>query len=234
MSFRDIIPAQALALEYTLAFARTNPMPLHLAGHSKGGNLAVYAAAKSGELIQRRIVGVHNNDGPGFREAMMADPGYQAMVPRIYTYVPQSSVIGMMLAHEEPFQVVKSRQIGGLMQHDPYSWEIMGGDFIRMEQTTAESRIIDRTLKQWLLGMSNEERSAFVDTVFELLYAGGTDDAKELLKPKNLRKILRHFRADEEAKRLISRELGNMLQALWRTQFPAGTVPVPTEYSDQE
>lgn len=219
MSFQDAVPAQLAALEYLHDFADASTQPLHLCGHSKGGNLAAYAAAKAEPVIQRRIVGVHNNDGPGFREAMMEDPGYQAILPRLYTYVPQSSVFGMMLEHEEPFQVVKSKQVGGLLQHDPYSWEVMGGDFIRMEETTDNARLLDTTLKAWMSEMTVEERNTLVDAVFDLLGSGGAEDARELMKPQALKTVLRNLKGDEGKRKLLSGEFGRFALTALRNQL---------------
>ena len=131
MSFQPQVPAQEKALWYLEAFARVHAGPIRLAGHSKGGNLAVYAAAKAQPELQERILSVHNHDGPGFHSAMLRDPGYQAILPRVRTFVPQSSVVGMLLEHEEPYTVVKSRQLS-LLQHEPFSWEVLGGGFITM------------------------------------------------------------------------------------------------------
>ena len=117
MSFRQTVPAQLLAQQYVRDVAAEYPVPIRLAGHSKGGNLAVFAAARVGPILQKQILEVYNQDGPGFTDYMMGDPGYLAMVPRIRTYIPQSSVIGMLLEHEEPYTVVKSRSVS-LLQHD--------------------------------------------------------------------------------------------------------------------
>ena len=111
MSFQPQVPAQEKALWYLEAFARVHRGPIRLAGHSKGGNLAVYAAAKAQPELQERILSVHNHDGPGFHSSMLRDPGYRAILPRVRTFVPQSSVVGMLLEHEEPYTVVKSRQL---------------------------------------------------------------------------------------------------------------------------
>jgi hypothetical protein len=67
----------------------------------------------------------------------------------------------MLLEHEEPYTIIKSSQIG-IMQHDPYSWQILGPNFLRVEELTADSRFLDRTFKSWLSQMTNEERSAFL------------------------------------------------------------------------
>lgn len=193
MSFQDIVPAQQAALEYLEQFAAVFSGSLVLAGHSKGGNLAVFAASQCSPNVRRRILGVYNNDGPGFTDYVLDSAGYQELLPRIHTFVPQSSVIGMLLEHKEAYSIVKSRQIG-IFQHDPYSWEIMGGDFIHLDEVTASSQITNRAIKAWLGGMTCEERSTFVDVVFNLLAAGDASFTGEIMQPHNLYASLRAFK----------------------------------------
>ena len=209
MTFQSSIPAQRLAMEYVQEFAAAHPIPIWMGGHSKGGNLAVYAAAKCGELLQKRIVEVHNQDGPGFSEAMMDDPGYRAILPKLRSYVPQSSVIGMLLEHEEPYTIIKSSQIG-IMQHDPYSWMVMGANFLHVEELTADSRFLDRTFKNWLSKMSNDERSAFFDTVFDLLESTGAERTGEIIRPQNVRAYLKTLKTNEYMRSVLASELASL------------------------
>jgi len=58
MTFQQTIPAQRLAVRYTLAVAQEYVAPMRLGGHSKGGNLAVFAAARSSPMVQQRILQV--------------------------------------------------------------------------------------------------------------------------------------------------------------------------------
>lgn len=213
MTFYESIPAQREALRYLEDFAGTYDMPIRLTGHSKGGNLSVYAASNCSEDIRARIVEVYNHDGPGFTEHMMGTAGYLAMVPKIRTYIPQSSVVGMLLEHEEPYSVIRSRQIGPI-QHDPYSWEVMGGDFIHMEDVTEESRFLDRTLKTWMAGMSKEERSELVDTVYELLTSGGASNTDELVHPRNVKTVVKQLAGDEKKRQILFEELESLVHTI--------------------
>lgn len=217
MSFQDSIPAQREALAYTREFAAVWPVIMHLGGHSKGGNIAVYAAAKAEPEIRQRILSVYNHDGPGFTDALMGDPGYLAMVPKIKTYIPQSSVIGMLLEHEEPYTVVKS-SLSGILQHDIYSWAVMGGDFIHVEEVTKESRFIDNTVKRWVADMSKEERSILVDKVFGLLGAGGKDQLLDLLHPMSIAASVRQLATDEGLRDLLANTLRELQQAASETR----------------
>lgn len=212
MSFQESVPAQRLAKEYTALFAFASGVPIRLGGHSKGGNLAIYAAAKSDASTQDKIIEVFNHDGPGFTEPMASDPGYLAMVPKIHTFLPQSSVFGMLLERQEPVTIIRSSQVG-LLQHDPYSWEIMGTDFIEVEALTPDSRFLDRTFTTWLAGMNREERSAFFDTIFDLLMVGGTSRTRDILRPQNLRAYFRTLQGDASVRRTIVSELINLVES---------------------
>ena len=217
MTFLESVPAQRLAHRYVEEFTAASKSPIHLGGHSKGGNLAVYAAAKCGWLTQKRIVTVYNHDGPGFSEAMMTDPGYRNIVPRIRTYVPQSSVFGMLLEHEEPYIVIKSKQVG-LLQHHPYSWEIMGGSFIPCEDLSSDSRFLDRTLRSWLASMTVEERNAFFDNVFDLLMVEKNSKPRDIVRPHNLITYIKTLQSDENKRQTIARELAKLVRSAHQAQ----------------
>ena len=199
MAFQDSIPAQREALKYLEEFALSSLQPIRLAGHSKGGNLAVYAAAKADPFIQQRIAEIYNLDGPGFSESMMTDPGYLAVVPRIRSYVPESSIVGILLEHAEAHTVIKSKQIGP-MQHDPYTWEVLRNDFIHMEEMSEGSKFMDQATKAWLASMTPQERNTLVDGVYEILTTGGAVKTEDLIHPKQIGIYVKRM-ATDDAKR---------------------------------
>lgn len=207
MSFSASVPAQAEAVRYLEQIAGQTAGPLYLGGHSKGGNLAVYAALMCPAALRRRIPAVFNNDGPGFSGDLLSGAAYREMQTRIHTFVPQSSVVGMLLEHEEDYVVVRSAQTG-LMQHDLYSWEVLGPDFIRLKNVTKGSRFVDSTLKAWVAGMDMAQREAFIDAVFSVLEASGAPSFSELREswPQSADRMLRALRAMEagEKKQLLA------------------------------
>ena len=217
MTFQQTIPAQRLALQYTREAAMELSGTLYLGGHSKGGNLAVFAAARSSPMIRQRIAQVYNHDGPGFTQYLMGDPGYLAMVPRIRTFVPQSSVIGMLLEHEEPYTVIRSKTLG-LLQHDLYSWEVAGKFFIPVQEITDSSQFIDATIKTWFADMTNQERNQLVDVMFTLLGTGGVDNAMDIFHPRNIKNYLRTLSTDANMRRILSTEFQGLLEAARRTR----------------
>jgi len=177
MSYQTPVPAQRSAAEYLSDALRRWGGPLRLGGHSKGGNLAVYAAAAC--RTPDRLLAVYNNDGPGFCAGAVDEAGYEAVRGRIHTFVPQSSVVGMLLDHEEDYTVVRSDQ-SGLFQHSPFSWKILGPDFVEVERVTDASRFVSRTLKEWVASLTPERREQFVDLLFEVLGASGAQTTAEL------------------------------------------------------
>ena len=217
MTFQQTIPAQRLAQQYVRELAQEYGGSMYLGGHSKGGNLAVFAAARSSPMIQKRILGVFSNDGPGFTQYLMGDPGYLEMVPKIRTYIPQSSVIGMLLEHEEPYTVIRSKTVG-LLQHDPYSWEVLGPEFIPVQEITETSQFVDATIKTWFANMTNGERNQLVDVMFALLGSGGVDTVQELIHPRNIRTYIKTLTSDEHLRRVLSTEFSALIEAARKTR----------------
>ena len=204
MSFMSPIPAQTEAVKYLEGVALAHPeRRIYVGGHSKGGNLAVYAAVKCSEEINRRIVAVYSNDGPGFDRAFIESAEYRATRERIHTIVPQTSIVGMLLEHEDRYDVVQS-SYNGLLQHNAFSWDIIGGKFVRHETVTEESRRIDRTLKKWMNEMSVEKRKKTIDSLYEIL---ASTNAKTLtdLNTDKLKLLKAWNMMDAESKKFIKR-----------------------------
>jgi hypothetical protein len=179
MSFSDVVPAQLEAVSYLEKMAPQIRGPLCLGGHSKGGNLAIYAAAFCRKKIRRRIRAVYSNDAPGFNRRVLESSGFLEIKDRILSFVPQSSVVGMLLEYPEDYTVVKSSQTG-LMQHDIFSWEVKRDDVVRMQEVSQESVFMNRTLREWINGLDSERRRRFIDALYEILLSAGTDSLPKL------------------------------------------------------
>ena len=175
------VPAQKMAVTYTEAMAHQYPrIKLRLGGHSKGGNLAVYAAAFVGEDVQERILNVFNNDGPGHDLATLESAGYRRIEKKLQTFIPKSSIIGMLLEHGDDYRIVDS-DAHGLWQHNPYSWQLNGEDFVYLQHTTASSDRMNESIRQWLNHMDVEKRRRFTDTVYEVLSASEVRSVGQLI-----------------------------------------------------
>ncbi len=204
MSFLSPIPAQTEAARYVERAARAFPdRKIYIGGHSKGGNLAVFGAVKCPEDVNQRIVAVYNNDGPGFVRKFIESESYTATRARIHILVPQSSIVGMLLEHEDRYDVVES-SMTGLLQHNAFSWAVLGSSFVRHGAITAGSKKIDRTLKQWLNEMSVEERKKTVDSLYEILASTNAKTLTDLNADKL--KLLRAWNSlDSDSKKIVKR-----------------------------
>ncbi len=183
MSFMLTVPAQLQAVKYLEETARFFFGDFYVGGHSKGGNLAIYSSVRCDPLLKDRILTVFNHDGPGFSKGFIEGADYLSIRPKLRTIVPHSSVVGMLLEHEENYEVVKSSTTG-LLQHNGFSWEILGSKFIHLDTVTEESKLIDGALKGWLAEMPPEEREEFVDSLFETLSDANVKTLTELSAEK--------------------------------------------------
>ncbi|MFR2858233.1 DUF2974 domain-containing protein [Bifidobacterium scardovii] len=180
MAFQYPVPAQHAAAEYVNGVARLWRGPLVLLGHSKGGNLAVYAALNAPEKVAERITKVYSLDGPGFPSSVVNSPAYAAMMDRIEKIVPDSSIVGMIFETPEPCRVVRSDQQGP-MQHLAFSWQVNGDDFDYLPEVAHSSQLFNQSLNSWLESMSTEQRERTVDALFSILHASNTDSISGLM-----------------------------------------------------
>lgn len=206
MCFKSHIASQKDAVEYLNMVSKKYKRLIRIGGHSKGGNLAVYAAMFTNSKVKKRIINIYNNDGPGFDDEIIKTKEYKEILPKVHTYIPQSSVIGRLLNHEEKYTVVQSIQ-KGIMQHDLYSWQLEGKEFICLEKVTNGSEIFDKTLKEWLINITPEQRGIVIDTAFDILNTTEVEYFSELKKNwfLNIRLMLgRYKNLDDESKKVIS------------------------------
>ena len=172
MSLDGTVPAQRDAAEYLKWAASVYPGSLIVGGHSKGGNLAVFAASSVSPEIQERITAVYNNDGPGFDEAFLSSEAYLRIEPKLVTLLPQYSIVGTLLTQAKNCTIVKSGRTGAAA-HDGFNWEVLGTAFLRCERLSRSSRAFDETMEEMLQRMDQKEREEFIDTFFDLLTASG-------------------------------------------------------------
>lgn len=179
MSFISPVPSQHTAVEYVNNTVKTGEGKLRLGGHSKGGNLAIYAAVHCDGRVRRRILEVYNNDGPGFDRNMVESKEYKEMLPKIKTIVPYHSIVGMLLEHEESYMVVESSQTG-IMQHDIMSWQVMGREFVKKDAISKASGVLNKALSNWINSLDNLKREEFVEALFGIIQASGAKNLSDI------------------------------------------------------
>lgn len=213
MSFSSTIPSQKESAIYLNNVGRLITGRLRIGGHSKGGNLAVYAAMKCESSIQSRIIDIFSHDGPGFREEIFYSLQYQKIKEIIHHYIPQSALIGMMLEHHQKYVVVKSKRIG-IMQHDPFSWIIEDGDFQYQEDINNMAIIANKTLQLWLDSLNDQNRELFVDILYSVINATGAKTFSDLtvdMWGKALAVLSAIRNIDEETKHFVAQTVRELI-----------------------
>ena len=170
MSFMQNIPSQLEAVKYLNDIGSRYRGKFIIGGHSKGGNLAVYASMFCKNRIKKKIVEIINADGPGFDESIFNTENYLKILEKVNTYIPQSSIIGRLLEHDEDYEIIHSTQ-KGIMQHDIYSWQVCGTQLTRIPNLTKDSQFVDKVVRDWLKNTTPEQRKNFVNIVYDVLIA---------------------------------------------------------------
>lgn len=226
MAYMDHIPAQKSALSYLKKMMKCYPKArFWVAGHSKGGNLAIYAASFLPVCLQDRLDRIYSYDAPGFNKSLVSLEGYLACSSKMKGYIPQGSIIGMMLEGAIPLEVVYSTAKGGLAQHNTFTWQVEGRHFITLDQTTADSQQMDKTLKNWVQEVPKEELKDFLDTFFGLILDAGISSIDDFLKFENISKlkaIVHNARTLDPKKREmmvgLMRQLLDTRYQIWRKE----------------
>lgn len=228
MAFTFPIPAQKLAEDYLAQVAARHPGKLRLGGHSKGGNLAVWAAVHAQPMVRRRILRVDSHDGPGFTRDLTGTPAYQALAKRIRIFVPQSSLVGALLHQDRHCQVIRSHGSGTVGQHDPFSWEVEGTQYRLLPRRSAFGRKSAGTVHAWLAAMSPQEQEEFVEVLFHLLAAGHAKTLTDITSAlaDNALSMAKAYKAlDRTTRREIRSYLRRMLVALGAVNRPQPARP---------
>jgi len=158
-----------------------------------------------------RIDAIYSYDAPGLNQAIIETEGYQRTSPKIRRFVPQGSIVGMMLEVPEPTIIVKSRSFGGFAQHDAFTWMIEKDTFVTLDQTSPDSQQTDETLKQWVRETSADERKKFFDTFFGIFLDAGITSINDLRKLKNFSKIFQNAQDLDPTEREMLERLAKQL-----------------------
>lgn len=209
MSFLTAVPAQERATAYTVEMAAACPdCKLRIAGHSKGGNLAAWAAIHiPAQLQEQRLLDAYNNDGPGFSHDMVDSDAYRRVADKLHTYIPESSIVGVLLEHAEDYAVIDSSN-RSVMQHEPMSWSVLGPRFVHLGQRSQMGKLSDDVLRQWIGSMTPQEREQFSDALFDVLSLSGKARTLDDLRTGGLAggaALLKQYSgADEQDKKIIA------------------------------
>ncbi|MBQ9314134.1 MAG: DUF2974 domain-containing protein [Clostridia bacterium] len=206
MGFMDNVPCQIAGKKYLEKMATDYPeKKIRIGGHSKGGNVAIYAAITTSKKIQNRIIKVDNYDGPGFNHKIISKYGNNKILNKIETFIPQDSIIGRILEHKEKVTISLSNE-KLLLQHDIYSWQVLGNEMLKSERNTDMSENVSETFKEWIENSTEMQRQIMFDSLFELFYSTEVKTFGEMKKSlsTSLPKILSKYKElGEEDKKIM-------------------------------
>ena len=184
MSYHSRTKSQRLAADYLNRTAAAIDRPLRVGGHSKGGNLAVYAAAFCRPETQSRIRMAYSLDGPGFRDDLRGEASYRAIMPNCLSVIPDTSIIGRLLTNDCPRIVIES-SASGMVQHDGFSWQVGPTGFLPAE-LSRRGEYAEKTITAWVSRQDDETLRSMVESLFQVLEAPGADSFHGL-KSKKMR-----------------------------------------------
>lgn len=209
MAFMTPVPAQIDAASYLDNVKLRGVRRVFVGGHSKGGNLAVYAAAKCGKRVKKKLCAIYDFDGPGFKNDFFKTPDYADIADRTYTFVPEYSVVGMLLEHGDDYKIVKSSN-SGIWQHDALSWQVFCRSFDLAPSLSKRSQALDSVLSAWLSELCDDDRSAIVSAVFDVVHSTDSLTLTQLSERKSgLAKAL--LSLDPEKRKFLYEKFGALV-----------------------
>lgn len=183
-------------------------------GHSKGGNLSIYAAMGLHDMDKSRIVTIYNFDGPGFLPEIVNSHDYATIVPKVKSYMPQGSVVGVIMYNESECNIVKSTA-KGFLQHTVVSWQVLGTHFVNEAELENSSIIFNRMTKKWVEEVEADKREQFIEQLFILLKSGESDTLTDITSefPHVMNKIRKTYTDfDKPTKKMMRDMMGDMLK----------------------
>lgn len=181
LAYSEPIRSQELAADYLDRVSDSVSGQFRIGGHSKGGNLAVYAAMFCAHDTRKKIIEIFDNDGPGFRPEILKEGHFTSIRNKIHKYIPRSSIVGILLEDEIEYEVIECWSIGTL-QHNTYVWKSNEGEFIRSKGMTETKKRNDSALNEWIYSLSDAEVSTFIDALFDVLTASNAKNVFDLIK----------------------------------------------------
>lgn len=165
-------PAQHLAAQYLQRLiperAKKAKNGIILGGHSKGGNLAMYAAVHIEKEYRDQIIRIYQNDTPGLAPGTFDPDVLHEYKERVTRFAPQFCVIDSVYKWDEPDRLIFSDE-EGFSQHEPYSWVVEGTDFVEADAIDPEAVKLRLILEKWLTSLKPEESRQFVLHFFSIL-----------------------------------------------------------------
>lgn len=179
MSFDNEVPSQLRAKTYLKEIYEKYQKNIILCGHSKGGNLAVFAASTQNRSIQAKIIKIYDFDGPGFLPEFFERDDYSDISQKIYKFIPGSSIFGMMLESIGKTKVIESSAFFA-DQHFVYYWHVDEKKLKAIKEIDKFSKHTNTAINKWMQEFSDEERHKIIEQLFNLIEECGYKNMQEM------------------------------------------------------
>lgn len=214
MSFEEV-PSQLLAKLYTEKIADAcADSPIYLTGHSKGGNLAVWAGANVEDKYFDSIAYIYDNDGPGFCGDFTKSEGFKRIRDKAVKYVVDMSVIGMLLDNETKRRIVASNEASTLMQHYPMSWLVVGNRFLCLDERSPIARTTEAVICEWVDTLTQDERKRITNIIADVVESSNAKTVSDLRGRDTLPNIIAMLKAyadkDKEDRQFLLETAGRL------------------------
>lgn len=167
MTYEMPVPAQTDAVRYLETVAAQKMVKCSVGGHSKGGNIALYAAAFSKAEVQKKIKAIYCFDAPGYLRDISQDASFQNIAACIRAYVPESAVIGTVMNTPFTPEVVRSDEVG-IRQHSMLTWQVEATQMEHCERRDDFSLRMETIVNGWIDRIPQEQKPQAVNDVFEI------------------------------------------------------------------
>lgn len=172
---------------------------IYVCGHSKGANLALYSTLHVNSHVQKKIEKTIGFDGPGLIEDINEIDDFEKNIKKVVFYVPDTTIIGALFDHYEEIKIVKSTE-KGLYQHDLFSWEVLGNEFVYVDERTEESLHIEQKIKKMISEIDEATRLRLVNEGYKILSSDTADTLTKLYGEK-IRIIKDYLSSDQSVQK---------------------------------
>lgn len=219
MLFTSPVAAQSHSVPYVESVAKKIKGKITLVGHSKGGNLAIYAGTMCNDETKAKIIEIQSFDSPGFTKEFIESEKHLATEEKIAKFIPEESMVGLMLNNRENYRIIKSEG-SGILQHDPFMWQVENDDFVNGEKLYMGSKFFDDTFNGWVNSSTPEQREKFVEALFEMIQAANAENTTSFIDwadnlKSNAPLIYENLKdLDPETRALVLKGFGNLFSSI--------------------
>ena len=201
--------------EHLAAGNSTTCANVMVGGHSKGGNLASYAATVCPDELLGTIDRVWSNDGPNMCPEILPTTAHKVLGDKYIRILPEFSVVGMIFDDPAvPKLIVKSSETG-MMAHDGVSWQVMRNTFEFADDFQLECKKINEAFSNWYKELPLSDREHFTNELFDALSAGGAVYFSDIISsPANLQPVVAALtKTEKQTKEVFFDLLGSLVNA---------------------